>query len=55
MNGAQQQISKMLAEVLGGINYVKASVLTPYYHMIGKSVSLTTILKGSFKIFFTLS
>ncbi|XP_024895268.1 FAST kinase domain-containing protein 1, mitochondrial isoform X4 [Pteropus alecto] len=34
MNGAQQQISKMLAEILGGINCVKASVLTPYYHMI---------------------
>ena len=26
----------MLAEVLGGINCVKASVLTPYYHTIGK-------------------
>nr|XP_001494398.3 FAST kinase domain-containing protein 1, mitochondrial [Equus caballus]XP_014588011.1 FAST kinase domain-containing protein 1, mitochondrial [Equus caballus] len=35
MNGAQQQIYKMLAEVLGGINFVKASVLTPYYHTIG--------------------
>ncbi|XP_030181678.1 FAST kinase domain-containing protein 1, mitochondrial isoform X2 [Lynx canadensis] len=34
MNGAQQQIYKMLAEVLGGTNYVKASVLTPYYHKI---------------------
>ncbi|XP_026911343.2 FAST kinase domain-containing protein 1, mitochondrial isoform X3 [Acinonyx jubatus] len=34
MNGAQQQINKMLAEVLGGTNYVKASVLTPYYHKI---------------------
>ncbi|KAM8788182.1 FAST kinase domain-containing protein 1, mitochondrial [Rhynchonycteris naso] len=34
LNGAQQQIYKMLAEVLGGINYVKATVLTPYYHTI---------------------
>ncbi|XP_078307293.1 FAST kinase domain-containing protein 1, mitochondrial isoform X3 [Panthera onca] len=34
VNGAQQQIYKMLAEVLGGVNYVKASVLTPYYHKI---------------------
>ncbi|KAK2499575.1 hypothetical protein MC885_001017 [Smutsia gigantea] len=34
MNGAQQQIYKMLAEILGGINCVKTSVLTPYYHKI---------------------
>ncbi|XP_066201139.1 FAST kinase domain-containing protein 1, mitochondrial [Saccopteryx leptura] len=34
LNGAQQQIYKMLAEVLGGTNYVKATVLTPYYHTI---------------------
>nr|KAF6336539.1 FAST kinase domains 1 [Myotis myotis] len=34
LNGAQQQIYKMLAEVLGGTNCVKASVLTPYYHPI---------------------
>ncbi|XP_045687342.1 FAST kinase domain-containing protein 1, mitochondrial isoform X1 [Phyllostomus hastatus] len=34
LNGAQQQIYKMLAEVLGGMNCVKASVLTPYYHTI---------------------
>ncbi|XP_063500748.1 FAST kinase domain-containing protein 1, mitochondrial isoform X7 [Symphalangus syndactylus] len=34
MDGAQQQIYKMLAEVLGGINCVKASVLTPYYHTV---------------------
>ncbi|XP_032148941.1 LOW QUALITY PROTEIN: FAST kinase domain-containing protein 1, mitochondrial [Sapajus apella] len=34
MNRAQQQIYKMLAEVLGGINCVKASVLTPYYHTV---------------------
>ncbi|KAM9665000.1 FAST kinase domain-containing protein 1, mitochondrial [Trichechus inunguis] len=34
MNGAQQQMYKMLAEVLGGINCVKASVLTPYYYTI---------------------
>ncbi|XP_010601146.1 FAST kinase domain-containing protein 1, mitochondrial isoform X1 [Loxodonta africana] len=34
MNGVQQQMYKMLAEVLGGINCVKALVLTPYYYMI---------------------
>lgn len=34
MNGVQQHIYKMLAEVLGGINCVKASVLTPYYHTV---------------------
>uniref|UniRef100_G3RNS9 FAST kinase domains 1 n=1 Tax=Gorilla gorilla gorilla TaxID=9595 RepID=G3RNS9_GORGO len=34
MDGTQQQIYKMLAEVLGGINCVKASVLTPYYHKV---------------------
>ncbi|KAM6178112.1 FAST kinase domain-containing protein 1, mitochondrial [Rhynchocyon petersi] len=34
MNGAQQQMHVMLAEVLGGVNYVKASALTPYYHTI---------------------
>lgn len=34
LNGTQQQIHKMLAEVLGGINCVKASVLTPYYHTV---------------------
>ncbi|KAB1278409.1 FAST kinase domain-containing protein 1; mitochondrial [Camelus dromedarius] len=34
MNGAQQQIYQMLAEILGGINFVKASVLTPYYYTI---------------------
>lgn len=39
MNGAQQQIYKMLVEVLGGTNCVKASVLTPYYHKIGKSLA----------------
>ncbi|XP_036850922.1 FAST kinase domain-containing protein 1, mitochondrial isoform X1 [Manis javanica] len=34
MNGAQQEIYKMLTEILGGINCVKTSVLTPYYHKI---------------------
>ncbi|XP_012580144.1 PREDICTED: FAST kinase domain-containing protein 1 isoform X3 [Condylura cristata] len=34
MNGAQQQIYKMLAELLGGNNCVKASVLTPYFHTV---------------------
>ncbi|EFB23772.1 hypothetical protein PANDA_004635, partial [Ailuropoda melanoleuca] len=34
VTGTQQRIYKMLAEVLGGTNRVKASVLTPYYHRI---------------------
>lgn len=34
MNGAQQQIYKMLAEVLGGHRYVKPSTLSPYYHTV---------------------
>ncbi|KAM6174489.1 FAST kinase domain-containing protein 1, mitochondrial [Erethizon dorsatum] len=34
MSGAQQQIYKILAEVLGGPNFVKASVLSPYYHTV---------------------
>ena len=37
MNGAQQQIYKMLAEILGGHRCVKASTLSPYYHTVGKS------------------
>lgn len=37
MNGAQQQIYKMLAEVLGGHRCVKPSALSPYYHTVGKS------------------
>ncbi|XP_052038593.1 FAST kinase domain-containing protein 1, mitochondrial [Apodemus sylvaticus] len=32
MNGAQQQIYKMLAEVLGGHRCVRPSALSPYYH-----------------------
>lgn len=35
MNGAQQQIYKMLAEVLGGHQCVKPSALSPYYHTVG--------------------
>lgn len=34
MNRVQQQIYKMLAEVLGGHRYVKPSVLSPYYHTV---------------------
>jgi hypothetical protein len=37
MNGAQQQIYKMLAEVLGGHQCVKPSALSPYYHTVGES------------------
>lgn len=34
MNEAKQQIYKMLAEILGGMNYVKSSILSPYYYRI---------------------
>lgn len=34
LNGAQQQIYKMLAEVLGGLRCVKASTLSAYYHIV---------------------
>ncbi|XP_008836028.1 FAST kinase domain-containing protein 1, mitochondrial isoform X1 [Nannospalax galili] len=34
MNEAKQQIYKMLAEVLGGVNYVKASAFSPYYYRV---------------------
>ncbi|XP_012860403.1 FAST kinase domain-containing protein 1, mitochondrial [Echinops telfairi] len=34
INGAQHQMYNMLAEVLGGINCVKASVPTPYYYTL---------------------
>ncbi|XP_051022580.1 FAST kinase domain-containing protein 1, mitochondrial isoform X2 [Acomys russatus] len=34
MNGAQQQIYKMLVEVLGGHRCVKAAALSPYYHTV---------------------
>ncbi|XP_073927150.1 FAST kinase domain-containing protein 1, mitochondrial isoform X2 [Castor canadensis] len=34
MNGAQQEIYKMLADILGGINCVKASVFSPYFHTL---------------------
>ena len=55
LNGAQQQIYKMLAEVLGGINCVKASVLTPYYHTIGKFLIINWNFKkkGFLKNFFS--
>ncbi|KAM4859276.1 FAST kinase domain-containing protein 1, mitochondrial isoform 2-T2 [Thomomys bottae] len=35
MNSAQQEIYRMLADILGGVNYVKASILSPYYYTIG--------------------
>ncbi|CAH6788540.1 FAST kinase domain-containing protein 1, mitochondrial [Phodopus roborovskii] len=34
MNGAQQRIYRMLAEVLGGLRCVKPSALSPYYHIV---------------------
>lgn len=33
---AQQQIHKMLGEVLGGINCVRVAVVTPYFYTIGE-------------------
>lgn len=33
---AQQQIHKILAEVLGGINCVRGAVATPYFYTIGE-------------------
>lgn len=54
MNGAQQEIYKMLTEILGGINCVKTSVLTPYYHKIGKTTNLNRVISliGILKKFF---
>ncbi|XP_074550423.1 FAST kinase domain-containing protein 1, mitochondrial [Halichoeres trimaculatus] len=34
LSPAQQQIHKMLSEVLGGINFVRGAVVTPYYYTI---------------------
>ncbi|XP_053353024.1 FAST kinase domain-containing protein 1, mitochondrial [Clarias gariepinus] len=34
VNVAQQQIHRMLGEVLGGINYVRVAVLTPYFYNV---------------------
>ncbi|CAH2305714.1 FAST kinase domain-containing 1, mitochondrial [Pelobates cultripes] len=34
INSVQRQIHQLLGEILGGINYVKVSVMTPYYHSI---------------------
>lgn len=33
----QKQIHKMLGEVLGGINFVRVAVATPYFYTVGKS------------------
>lgn len=32
----QQQIHKMLGEVLGGINCVRVAITTPYFYTVGK-------------------
>ncbi|XP_066543906.1 FAST kinase domain-containing protein 1, mitochondrial [Amia ocellicauda] len=34
ISAVQQQIHKMLGEILGGMNYAKVSVLTPYFYAI---------------------
>ncbi|XP_053327113.1 FAST kinase domain-containing protein 1, mitochondrial [Spea bombifrons] len=34
INSVQRQIHQFLGEILGGLNYVKVSVMTPYYHSI---------------------
>ncbi|KAM5279747.1 FAST kinase domain-containing protein 1, mitochondrial [Ctenodactylus gundi] len=34
MNGAQQEMYKMLAEALGGVSCVRASALSPYYYTV---------------------
>lgn len=36
-SSVQQQIHKMLGEVLGGINCVRVAVVTPYFYTIGES------------------
>lgn len=33
---AQQEIHRMLGEVLGGINCVKLAALTPYFYTVGE-------------------
>lgn len=38
----------MLAEVLGGMNCVKASVLTPYYHTIGESLIISSTASSTY-------
>ncbi|MEE6489533.1 hypothetical protein FKM82_015606 [Ascaphus truei] len=37
ISSVQRQIHQMLGEILGGIHYAKVSVMTPYYHAIGKT------------------
>ncbi|XP_043931427.1 FAST kinase domain-containing protein 1, mitochondrial [Protopterus annectens] len=34
LSGVQQQVHKMLGEILGGIHYAKVSAITPYYYVI---------------------
>ncbi|OCT63566.1 hypothetical protein XELAEV_18044663mg [Xenopus laevis] len=34
ISSVQRQIHQLLGEILGGINYAKVSVMTPYYHTI---------------------
>ncbi|XP_072300513.1 FAST kinase domain-containing protein 1, mitochondrial [Eucyclogobius newberryi] len=45
VNTLQQQIHKMLGEVLGGINYVRIAVVTPYFYTIDFECVLSKELK----------
>lgn len=36
LSPAQQQIHKILGDVLGGINFVQTAVVTPYFYTIGE-------------------
>uniref|UniRef100_A0A3B4B503 RAP domain-containing protein n=1 Tax=Periophthalmus magnuspinnatus TaxID=409849 RepID=A0A3B4B503_9GOBI len=45
INPLQQQIHKMLGEVLGGINYVRIAVLTPYFYTVDFECILDKELK----------
>ncbi|XP_020787558.1 FAST kinase domain-containing protein 1, mitochondrial [Boleophthalmus pectinirostris] len=45
INPLQQQIHKMLGEVLGGINYVRIAVLTPYFYTVDFECILDKDLK----------
>lgn len=41
----QQQIHKMLGEILGGLNYVKVAVVTPYFYTVDFECTLDKKLK----------
>uniref|UniRef100_A0A8C5RAM9 RAP domain-containing protein n=1 Tax=Leptobrachium leishanense TaxID=445787 RepID=A0A8C5RAM9_9ANUR len=45
-NSVQHQIHQMLGEIFGGHNYVKISVMTPYYYSIGKRVEIILHLRS---------